>query len=41
MLIIKPKLYNYLFSVISGLKYYLENNEEVPKNYFGTHKWFS
>ena len=40
-LIIKPKLYNYLFSVISGLKYYLENNEKVPKNHFGKHKWFS
>ena len=40
-LIIKPKLYNYLFSVISGLKYYLENNEKVPKNNFGKHKWFS
>ena len=40
-LIIKPKLYNYLFSVISGLKYYLENNKKVPKNNFGKHEWFS
>jgi hypothetical protein len=40
-LIIKPKLYNYLFSVIYGLKYYLDNNEKVPKNNFGKHKWFS
>ena len=40
-LIIKPKLNNYLFSVISGLKYYLENKEKVPKNNFGKHKWFS
>tara|TARA_Y100000768_G_C23980587_1_gene685533 strand:- start:167 stop:676 length:510 start_codon:yes stop_codon:yes gene_type:complete len=40
-LIIKPKLYNYLFSVISGLKYYLENNKKVPKNNFGKHRWFS
>ena len=39
-LITKPKLYNYLFSVIYGLKYYLENNEKVPKNNFGKHKWF-
>lgn len=40
-LIIKPKLYNYLFSVISGLRYYLENNEKVSKNQFGNHNWFS
>ena len=40
-LIIKPKLYDYLFSVISGLKYYLNNNKKVPKNHFGKHKWFS
>ena len=40
-LIIKPRLYNYLSSVISGLKYFVENNEKVPKNHFGKHKWFS
>ena len=40
-LIIKPKLYYYLFSVISGIKFYLENNKKVPKNHFGKHKWFS
>lgn len=40
-LIIKPRLYDYLFSVISGLKYFVENNEKVPKNHFGKHKWFS
>ena len=40
-LIIKPTLYDYLFSVISGLKYFIENNEKVPKNHFGKHKWFS
>ena len=40
-LVIKPRLYNYLFAVISGLKYYLDNNKKVPKNHFGKHKWFS
>ena len=40
-LFIKPRLYNYLFSVISGLKYHLDNNKKVPKNHFGKHKWFS
>ena len=40
-LIIKPKLNKYLFSVIYGLRYYLENNKKVPKNNFGKHKWFS
>ena len=40
-LIIKPRLYSYLLSVISGLKYFIENNEKVPKNHFGKHKWFS
>ena len=38
---IKPKLENYLNSVIGGINWYLINNKPVPKNYFGIHSWFS
>ena len=40
-LIIKPRLKSYLFSVISGLHYFLNETKKVPKNHFGAHKWFS
>tara|TARA_Y200000002_G_scaffold174771_1_gene144192 strand:+ start:14072 stop:14578 length:507 start_codon:yes stop_codon:yes gene_type:complete len=39
--IIEPRLKSYLFSVISGLNYFLNETKKVPKNHFGTHKWFS
>ena len=38
---IKPKLKSYLKSVLSGLKFYLYNNQTVVKNQFGKHSWFS
>ena len=38
---IRPKLTRYLDSVISGINWYLDNNEKVPPNFFGKHKWFS
>ena len=31
----------YLNSVLKGYKWYLENNQSVPRNHFGKHKWFS
>lgn len=38
---LSPKLKQYLFSVLQGLKYYMEHGKDVPKNYFGKHKWYS
>ena len=40
-LLIRPKLTSYLNSVVGGINYYLIEKEPVPKNHFGTHKWFS
>tara|TARA_Y100000748_G_scaffold302425_1_gene304639 strand:+ start:988 stop:1509 length:522 start_codon:yes stop_codon:yes gene_type:complete len=40
-LFIRSQLLSYLESVLGGLKWYLENNEPTPKNFFGSHKWFS
>ena len=40
-LLIRPKLTTYLHSVLGGINYYLVEKESVPKNHFGTHKWFS
>lgn len=39
--IVKPKLKRYLWSVLYGLKFYLDNNTVVKKNHFGSHPWFS
>ena len=36
-----PKLKFYLNCVLKGIDYYLKNNEEVPRNHFGKHSWFS
>jgi len=38
---VKPKLSNYLASVLSGLKYYSEKKKIVQANQFGNHPWFS
>ena len=38
---IRPSLEKYLYSVLGGLKYYLENDKKVEKNQFGIHPWFS
>jgi len=37
----KPKLSNYLDSVLTGLKFFSEKKEVVAANQFGTHSWFS
>ena len=39
--IVKPKLKNYLLSVLKGLVWYMDNKEPVKENQFGKHKWFS
>ena len=38
---IRPKLKNYLNSVISGFEYVATTGESVPRNHFGRHSWFS
>ncbi len=38
---VKPKLYIYLKNIEKGLIYYLETNQKVKKNQFGSHNWFS
>ena len=40
-LIVKPSLTNYINSVMIGLGYYIDTNNKVKKNQFGTHKLFS
>ena len=40
-LFVRPSLEKYLFSVLRGLKYFLENDKVVKKNQFGKHAWFS
>ena len=40
-LYIDIKLKAYLFSVLSGLGWYIKENTPVPKNQFGKHSWFS
>ena len=40
-LYIDIKLKSYLFSVLSGIDWYIKENTPVPKNQFGEHSWFS
>ena len=40
-LYINIKLKSYLFSVLSGIEWYVQKNTPVPKNQFGRHSWFS
>ena len=40
-LYINIKLKSYLFSVLSGIDWYIKENVPVPKNQFGKHSWFS
>ena len=40
-LYIDIKLKAYLFSVLSGIGWYIKENTPVPKNQFGKHSWFS
>ena len=39
-LYINTKLKSYLFSVLSGIKWYVQKKTPVPKNQFGRHSWF-
>ena len=38
---IRPKLRNYLKSVLRGFLFYADNNKPVPRNHWGRHSWFS
>ena len=38
---IRPKLKNYLSSVLNGINWYLDNKVKVKKNQFGSHPWFT
>jgi hypothetical protein len=38
---IKTGLKKYLKSVLGGIRWYLQNENSVPRNHFGKHKWFS
>ena len=40
-LIVKPRMTTYLNSVLGGISFFIENGKNVPRNHFGTHKWFS
>ena len=38
---LRPQLRNYLESVVHGVEWNVIRNEQVPRNAFGTHPWFS
>ena len=38
---IRPKLKNYLKSVLNGFFYFSSTGKSVPRNYWGKHSWFS
>ena len=41
ILYIRPKLKNYLKSVLNGFLYFSSNGTPVPRNHWGKHSWFS
>ena len=41
LIYIKPKLTKYLYSVVNGFSWYIQNNKPIPKNFYGKHSWFS
>lgn len=38
---LRPRLREYLTSVVRGFEWYVVNGRPVPRNAFGTHPWFS
>ncbi len=38
---LRPRLRDYLDSVVRGFDWYVTRGEPVPRNAFGTHPWFS
>ena len=38
---VKPRLANYLDSVLSGIDLFIQSGEDVPRNFKGRHAWFS
>jgi len=41
ILYIRPKLKNYLKSVLNGFLYFSDNGKPVPRNHWSKHSWFS
>lgn len=41
LLTMRPRLRQYLLSVVKGFEWYLVRNEPVPRNQWGAHPWFS
>ena len=41
LLRLRPMLRTYLMSVTKGVEWYVTRAEPVPRNQFGTHRWFS
>ena len=40
-LYLRPRLASYLHSVVRGYEWFIARNEAVPRNQFGTHRWYS
>jgi hypothetical protein len=38
---LRPMLRKYLSSVVRGFEWYVTRGEPVPRNQFGSHRWFS
>ena len=38
---LRPKLEEYLSSVVAGLQFHLVTDKSTPRNAFGSHPWFS
>ena len=38
---VKPMLQRYLLSVVRGVEWIVTRGEPVPRNQFGSHRWFS
>jgi len=38
---VKPMLQRYLLCVVRGVEWYVTRGESVPRNQFGSHRWFS
>lgn len=41
LFVLRPRLRFYLSSVVRGFKWFIEKDEPVPRNQFGSHPWFS
>ena len=41
LIYVKPLLEKYLLAVTGGFEYFIMGGKAVPRNYFGSHPWFS